>query len=247
MGTSDGQYTYCTCTLCLLVSPDGDKQTIRTEKAHLIADRKRAITRTIAEASAGSNSSAHICSHTPPRLPSPINSELQRRIPSPQPLPDIDDNSDDDLFQFEQSPADVQDMGELGDFQWSIDDEECDNGRAPSYFHFSSDSEDDNVDFLANNTPSSSDEEDEPVEAGSDNVDVDDIRTDPLFRSQQSLFDAFQPGSDPLPENIPAKPWAFDDHPAIHNACIYWAEFCGQTRGCTLREKRGGYTLLSRE
>ncbi|KAJ7247686.1 hypothetical protein C8J57DRAFT_1673510 [Mycena rebaudengoi] len=109
---------------------------------------------------------------------------------------------------FPQPPPDVDDL-----FQWEVDSDGH-LPREPSIFCFSSDSEDDSLFPL--DPPNSYDEQD-ANENG--DVNIDDIKTDPLFRSQASLFDRFQAGSEPEPEDD-TEPWAFDDHPAIQNAYI---------------------------
>lgn len=148
------------------------------------------------------------------RPPSPTRSsgELSRRSNSPHPFIDthLDAvDSDDDIFEFPQPPPDVDDP-----FQWEVDSDGH-LPREPSIFRFSSDLEDDSLFPL---DPLNSDDEQDANENG--DVNIDDIETDPLFRSQASLFDRFQAGSEPEPEDD-TEPWAFDDHPAIPVYLLY--------------------------
>ncbi|KAJ7208732.1 hypothetical protein C8J57DRAFT_1610075 [Mycena rebaudengoi] len=88
----------------------------------------------------------------------------------------------------------------------------------------------------------------EPSPPPEDDSDTEDIRADPLFRSRHSLFEAFQPGSDPLPHTDPSdEPWAFDDHPAIRNAYIHafvGAAFHGMTHAAVANMLSGSHILL---
>ncbi|KAJ7027447.1 hypothetical protein C8F04DRAFT_879956, partial [Mycena alexandri] len=78
-----------------------------------------------------------------------------------------------------------------------------------------------------------SEEENEPGTQSSDSeLYIEDITSDPLFRTRASLFDSFQPDQEePAPESD--VPWAFNDHPAIRHIYIrafVGAAFEGMTR-----------------
>ncbi|KAJ7347668.1 hypothetical protein DFH08DRAFT_936539 [Mycena albidolilacea] len=76
--------------------------------------------------------------------------------------------------------------------------------------------------------------------------DVDDIASDPLFRTRASLFDAFQQGQEnPADESI--VPSAFNDHPAIRNAYIrafVGAAFEGMTRNAAANMLEGSRVIF---
>ncbi|KAF7343040.1 hypothetical protein MVEN_01734300 [Mycena venus] len=159
------------------------------------------------------------------------------------------DVGDDDYFGFNQD----SDMSEGGsghftpsDYLWPASD--SDSG-SDAHFCFSSDSEDesDRERSVTNPVDDSSDEEEIAGEdpAASDS-DIEDITSDPLFRTRSSLFEAYQLGQESSTDESNV-PWAFDDHPAIRNAYIRafaGAAFEGMTRNAVANMLNGSRVLL---
>lgn len=82
--------------------------------------------------------------------------------------------------------------------------------------------------------------------ASASEVYVEEITSDPLFRSRQSLFDAFQPDGETHIDEV-AVPWAFDDHPAIRHVYIrafVGAAFEGMTRNAVKNMLDGNRVIL---
>jgi hypothetical protein len=123
------------------------------------------------------------------------------------------------------------------DFAWPAED----SGPPYTAFQFSSDEEDSD---LAQYDGRSDASDDDPPPDENLEVDVEDIASDPLFRSRASLFDEVQRTqiTDDEEESIPS---AFDDHPAIRNAYIrvfLGAAFGGMTRE-TVKLMLNGYKI----
>jgi hypothetical protein len=132
---------------------------------------------------------------------------------------DLPHHSDDDEF-FDFDAADSGGSAhEPDDFQWAVSD--SDELGSPR-FTFSSDSEDD-PDFDAllvretDRSSCSSDAESSEDASSDGEFYVEEITTDPLFRTRASLFEEDNDGP---PPDEPSTPWAFEDHPAIRNAYI---------------------------
>jgi hypothetical protein len=159
-------------------------------------------------------------------------------------VPQLDDpDGDEELFDFDAASHDSS--PDFDEFRWSISDSHSLDSTA---FHFSSDSEESSdsdsvfLPFAADREQDSDDEGDPETED-----DFGDVTEDPLFSSRSSLFDSFQPGSDPGTTGEAEEPWAFDDHPAIRNAYIrafVGSVFDGMTRNATLNMLNGSRIIL---
>ncbi|KAJ7358085.1 hypothetical protein DFH08DRAFT_1042899 [Mycena albidolilacea] len=78
------------------------------------------------------------------------------------------------------------------------------------------------------------------------NEDVDNIASDPLFRTRVSLFNAFQQGQE-NPADESTVPSAFNDHPAIRNTYIrafVGAAFEGMTRNAVANMLEGSRVIF---
>ncbi|KAJ7854836.1 hypothetical protein B0H14DRAFT_3648960 [Mycena olivaceomarginata] len=197
MSRSDAQYDWCTCSLCRRVHPDGTQQrkgTIRTHKA------------TDARISLNSGSTP-----TPISLAQPgaVATDIAASRPS-SPAPPLPDNdSDDDPPPFEPLSRLSADLD--SDFAWPAEN----SGPPDTAFQFSSDEEDSN---LAQYDGRSDVLDDDPPPDENLEVDVEDIASDPLFRSRASLLDEVQRTqiADDEEESIPAAP---SPHPRPGRCC----------------------------
>jgi hypothetical protein len=93
---------------------------------------------------------------------------------------------------------------------------------------------------------SSDEEEDTREDSTLFDSEVQDITSDPLFRTRSSLFEVFQQGQENLTDDANV-PWAFDDHPAVRNAYIrafVGAAFEGMTRNAVANMPEGARVLL---
>lgn len=190
----------------------------RTVRLHLAQEKLRtvnsAITTPSADAQSGSSSGT--------RTASPENDNLERDF---SPAPYNDDEDDD--FDFDPDSG----ASANNDFQWLADDSDDPAfPSSPSPFLFSSDSEQESgFEAEGNDDDDDSDGQDTAPDG---EFYIEEITSDPLFRSRSTLFDAFQPEHDD-PDDETSAPWAFDDHPAIRNAYIrafVGAAFEGMTR-----------------
>ncbi|KAJ7479156.1 hypothetical protein FB451DRAFT_1172268 [Mycena latifolia] len=256
MGKSEREYVWCTCSLCLRHGPDGIIQTVRTHRAHALAD------------SSQHNNVSLPAPHPPvdltPSMQSGgfIESSLSpshvavSQLSSSAKAHQLDSASDieEDFFDPLVASEVLQNRSRSPDqFQWHLTDRDHSLPRRSQSrtFCFSSDSEDESdadCGVLPTHTTPYESSEDEDTQSNSDpESDPEDLTTDPLFCSRSSIFEAFQSGDKSALDDENSEPWAFDDHPAIRNAYIrafVGAAFDGMTRNAVVNMLNGSRVIL---
>ncbi|KAF7372033.1 hypothetical protein MVEN_00061600 [Mycena venus] len=164
---------------------------------------------------------------------------------SPTPSSPCPESDHDDYFEFQAHSEDAR--ASFADFQWPASDAEDSSGsRSQSPVCFSDSDDDSFFGALAVNDGAANDSSDDEAAstdgAPNDEFYVDDIASDPLFRTRASIFDA-----ENTVEEEDSIPLAFDDHPTIRHAYIrafVGSTFKGMTRDAVSNMLEGSYTLL---
>ncbi|KAJ7798349.1 hypothetical protein B0H14DRAFT_3156925 [Mycena olivaceomarginata] len=194
MSRSDAQYDWCTCSLYHRVHPDGTQQRKGTIRTHKATDARISLNSGSTPGGVASGRKGRRLGVGSGRPSAGLGSGCER----------LEARDDDPLSRLS---ADLD-----SDFAWPAEN----SGPPYTAFLFSSDEEDSD---LAQYDGRSDASDDDPPPDENLEVDVEDIASDPLFRSRASLLDEVQRTqiTDDEEESMPS---AFDDHPALRNAVL---------------------------
>jgi hypothetical protein len=215
MAKADSLPCWCKCSICLIGTPQGVIQSLRTSRKHHEDDDRRL----------GLSRGTSWVQHSDPRSASSrCNNEwfcgLEGTVEPYFNDAELSDGTIDGEEMDIWRDNGVESTHHLeGDFEWLAEDggmdscmsgfsSDAEEGEDPNVIDSLSDCESDTSDLTPNcNT--------DPIE------NIIDVINDPLFHSRQSLFNRDQPEEDSSEGVVDRDlPWALDDHPAVRNAYL---------------------------